>query len=177
MRHVQRLGLVCALGCAAALADMSGAMADEPVDLTRLRREYEKRADVVLRPLRQQYRTSLQQLQKRLTARGDLEAAVTVKQEIESLPEQGPALTLSLTILKATFGTSKKRSVDVTATVQKLVRENRLLFNEKKDDGELMNATFGNPHPGSIKTLTINYKFGGRTRTVKFKQSEAISLP
>ena len=77
--------VVCPLTCFMVLAQAPPSK--EPEELDRLRKTYQqKRADAV-EPVVTWYENQLETLQKKLTRKGDLDAALVVRQELDAMKE------------------------------------------------------------------------------------------
>ena len=78
--------------------------------------------------------------------------------------------TATLVILKATYAGPNK-SKDVTKDLQEMVKNDQLVIEQSRY------ALFGDVQPGAVKLLTVRYRLGGRTETVKFQDNEEVRLP
>lgn len=83
--------------------------------------------------------------------------------------EKKPQGESRLEILKATYWTSKA-SVDVTAELRKKIVDNKL---EEIASNEIK----GDPDCGTVKKLTIEYRFDSITVTKEFAEGERIVIP
>lgn len=75
----------------------------------------------------------------------------------------------SLEIVSATWG-SGTRMQNVTQRVQGYVRNNRISI-------KVTPQNLGDPTPGVSKTLVVNYRWQGRSRTEKRVEGEMLNLP
>ena len=80
-----------------------------------------------------------------------------------------PAVT-SFTIYSATYGV-QGRTLDATRAVAARVSNNRL---ELPVTGDTLG---GDPAPGIVKTLTVDYELNGRRRTATARDGETLRLP
>ena len=62
---------------------------NEPEELKRLRQQYNQRREATLKPIDASYKQQLELLSKSLTQRNQLDAAIAVRNELESLPAAG----------------------------------------------------------------------------------------
>jgi hypothetical protein len=74
-----------------------------------------------------------------------------------------------LEILSAIYKTNTKE-VDVTQVVRKMVSNNKLTI-------KASNELAGDPDPGILKTLVINYRLGGKPNEVIVNEGASISIP
>ena len=77
---------------------------------------------------------------------------------------------VSFTIYSATYGT-QGRTLDATRAVTARVANNRL---ELPVTGDTLG---GDPAPGVVKTLTVDYELNGRRRTATAQDGETLRLP
>ena len=89
--------------------------------------------------------------------------AVVSKGQADSLNSGEP-----LKILKARYGIEGEWK-DVTAQVAGAVDNDRLWL-------RVSNSLFGDPAPGRVKTLKIDYSVGAVTATVRFSEGELAAL-
>jgi hypothetical protein len=139
-----------------------------PKELETLRTEYFRRQEAATQPVKTWYRQQLEQLEKSAMRRNDLDAAVALRKERESIAVT-PGGAPPLTIIKATYGAGD-RTIDVTRQVQMVVSNNKLH----------LKAPWGfNPAPASgiHKEIKIQYRYGENEKTVTFKQEEDLKIP
>ena len=90
----------------------------EPEELVRLRQDYNQRRQSVIKPIDAAYRQQLESLVRSLTVRGQLEAALLVRKELEAVVEGGTdEEALKKVLLKSKwswFGTDGKKDVVMT---------------------------------------------------------------
>ena len=77
---------------------------------------------------------------------------------------------VSFTIYSATYG-AQGRTIDATRAITARVAGNRL---ELPVTGDILG---GDPAPGVVKTLTVNYELNGRRRTATAQDGETLRLP
>lgn len=86
-----RLLLVTQLG----LCPAPAAETPQAVELARLREQQVKAAQAVIEPLNRRYRAALEDLMKRATAARDLETALKIKEELDAMAANAPAVRTS----------------------------------------------------------------------------------
>ena len=74
-----------------------------------------------------------------------------------------------LTITRALYGAAG-RTVDVTSILQERIQNNQLAF-------DVPGAQLGDPAPGSVKELLVNYQWEGRTLEARVRDGERLVLP
>lgn len=72
---------------------------------------------------------------------------------------------VELKIIKAKYGTK-----DVTTIVSKGVINNKLIV-------AVNNSTFGDPNPGVVKTLDVDYSINGIKKSISVKEGSVMTLP
>ena len=77
--------VVCPLACFVVLAQAPPSK--EPEELDRLRKTYQQKRADALEPVVTWYENQLETLQKKLTRKGDLDAALVVRQELDAMKE------------------------------------------------------------------------------------------
>ena len=73
-------------------------------------------------------------------------------------------------VLEAIYGTKTHR-VKVTREIIKLIKDNKLDFTISND------VLGGDPHPGKVKQLTIEYIFDGDRLTKTYPEGARLQLP
>ena len=140
-----------------------------PPELLNLRTQYKTKIKAATNPIRTTYINDLRNLLDQLTRRGNLDAALVVRREIEQassydfLPDEG------LVILKATYGLGKKQN-DATKKVRSMVQNNSLTVAAE-------DALFGDPLPGIPKVLEIKYRYKGVEETIQIPEWTKATIP
>lgn len=75
-----------------------------------------------------------------------------------------------LEIIKAIYGTTEDKSLDVTKELQDMIVDNKLEIIAS-------NAIKGDPDPGTKKRLIIEYRFNGKTLIEDFKEKQIVIIP
>jgi hypothetical protein len=75
-----------------------------------------------------------------------------------------------LRVLKAVYGDGAKRSVDVTQKVAASIKNGQLKLGS-------FSRLSGDPAPGALKTLRVDYELGGKSLTATAKDGEWLHLP
>lgn len=94
------------------------------------------------------------------------------EEEIIGLPKVEKEITdktSTLVIIQATYWT-EKASLDVTEELSKMIVDNRL-------ETVACNDIKGDPDYGTVKKLTIKYKFNGITVTKEFTEKDKVVIP
>lgn len=152
-----------------AMASGASAQQDKmPKELDAVRMEYFRRQDAAMQPVKLWYRQQVEQLEKSAIQRGDLEAALALRKEKESLAIGQPGAP-ALTIIKAMYGAGE-RTVDVTRQVQMAVINNKLHLKGPW-------AFSPDPAAGIHKEIKIQYRLGVNEKTVTFKAEEELTIP
>jgi hypothetical protein len=84
-RYVALAGIVISLAATAQEKPVK-----EPEELKRLRQQYQQRREAALKPITAGYQQQLELLVKSLTQRNDLDGAIAVRKELESLKSVDP---------------------------------------------------------------------------------------
>ncbi len=77
----------------------------------------------------------------------------------------------TLRILRATYGAGRRATSDVTASVAARVSNGTLSIPVTPD------ALGGDPAPGNVKTLMVEYEYNGQRLTATAKDAESLFLP
>lgn len=154
--------------------------------LVSLRASYQKEVAALLSAFRSREQTpakqhvgALDSLLKRVTAAGDLDTAVLVKEERDrvggttpaaAIPQRGAA---RLTIISAEYGSpDRKRVEDVTAGLRKVYAAGT---HSVELDGPKIGAS-GDPAPGVIKQITVVYSSNGKRAQKTFRQGHHLNF-
>ena len=130
-------------------------------------------ADTELQRLRREIDGLLQQHQQAASVREDtrqIRAALeSRKKEARAARKAASVSASQLEITKAEYWTEHTR-MDVTDELADRIRGDSL-------KAIVGNNLKGDPEFGQVKHLTVEYKFGGVTRTNEFREGEVIALP
>ncbi|GEM_PF-2860622 len=168
--------------------------------LNTLQREAAKRLERItevelgeIRRLAGSYDLALAELQKKLTREGKIDEALAVRAERERLlaeyqfgseqaageavaqtqpqanESQAPIIPGGLRITKARYGANNK-FVDVTKEVQKAIREGKLSIRAS-------NSIKGDPTPGVVKDLIVEYQYRSRPGSRSVREGQMLELP
>lgn len=77
--------VVCPLTCFVLLAQVP--LSKEPEELDRLRKTYQQKRADALKPVLTWYENQLESLQRKMTQKGDLNSALSVRQELDAMKE------------------------------------------------------------------------------------------
>lgn len=116
---------------------------------------------------------------KRLTQKGDLDGAITVREKIKSLEDETKPVvnnttttsTYNLVIIKAQYGANNK-FIDATDYLNSKIVNGKLSYLNKDE----ITKDLGDPLPGIDKSLIIDYKKNGKIQQVIVPKNEKVNL-
>jgi len=137
-----------------------------------------------LRSLAVTYDQLLEALQRKRTRNDQIDQALAIREERERIaaaypPLEGeqtasssanaPAVQQELRIVKARYG-ARGTFVDVTDVLQQKVKDGSLSI-------QADNSIKGDPLPGVVKALEVEYRHQGKTHTVEVREGKTLELP